>query len=156
MKAKVKVTSVELTHEDLVTLFSTALYGNSAIECHYNKSDYPNIKFEESDCYEDVIAKILLGGGEVEIVDNEGFDTNEEDVSFYGIEGINWNDCYAEDDGYGNYIPTYKINLRCILNGIETERGYELAKELLIDEEGDMWTAYNLLQIIVFGEEVYG
>lgn len=155
MEAKVKIVSVSLTHEDLVTLFSTALYGNDAVECHYIKADYPNISFDMEDCYEDIIAKILLNGGEVIIVDNEGFDSDEENVSFYGTEGVNWKHCYAEDDGYGDYIPMYKINLQNVINGIKTERGYKLAKELLVDEVGDMWTAYNLLQIIVFGEEVY-
>lgn len=159
MEAKVKVVSVSLTHEDLVSLFSTALYGNDILECSYNKSDYPNIQFEETDCYEDVIAKILLGGGEVTIIDNEGAESDANDICYYGKKSKNWQSTgIIEGNGWRGkyYSPTYKINLQNVIKGIKTTEGYKLAEELLINEEGDFYTAFNLLQIIVFGEEIYG
>lgn len=158
MEAKVKVVSVSLTHEDLVNLFSTALYGNSMMECDYIKSDYPIVLFEESDSVEDVIAKILLNGGEVTIVDNEGAEADTEDICYYGKKSKNWQSNGVVDGVCWSgkyYAPTYKINLQNIINGIKATEGYKLAKELF-NEDGDMWTAYNLMQIIVFGEEVYG
>lgn len=158
MEAKVKIVSVELNHEDLINIFSTALYGNSAMECLYRKSDYGNIPFLLTDTREEVIAKILMGGGEVTIIDNEGAEECVDDVCHYGKKGKNWQSNGVIDMGgyYKCYSPMYKVNLRNILNGIKTERGYELAKSLLIDENGDMWTAYNLLQVVLFGEEIYG
>lgn len=159
MEAKVKVVSVSLTHDDLVSLFSTALYGNDILEGSYCKSDYPNINFEETDCFEDIIAKILLNGGEITITDNEGAESNAKDICYYGKKSKNWQSTGIVE-GYGwsgkYYAPTYKINLQNILNGIKSPEGYKLAEELLINEEGDFYTAFNLLQIIVFGEEIYG
>ena len=57
----------ELTHDDLVNLFSTALYGSSYLSSNYE--DDVKVDKNDDDCYEDVLAKILLSGGKVKITD---------------------------------------------------------------------------------------
>lgn len=159
MTAKFEITDIVLTHDDIVNLISTAFYGNPAVAYEYDKALYPNIEFCDCDSAEDVIAKILLNGGNIIVTDNEGGEDEQEDVEFYGKPFVNWQSTSIEEYvGWlgTTYFPRYTINLQNLINGIKSEKGYELAKQLLIDEEGDMWTAYSLLQIILFGEEVYG
>ena len=65
---KTKTTITELSHDDLVNLFSTALYGSSYLvaedegqsECDENGED---------DCLEDILANILLHGGSIKVTD---------------------------------------------------------------------------------------
>lgn len=71
------------------------------------------------------------------------------------------NDCVESkvhhlEEYNGYYHPAYRVGLEEILEGCSTDEGYEYAKELFLDEDGDFFTAYNLLQIIIFGEVVYG
>ena len=55
MKFKKQVTITEITQEDLVNLFSTALYGSTYLDADYPKRDI----YEEDDCYEDKLAKVV-------------------------------------------------------------------------------------------------
>ena len=61
-------------------------------------------------------------------------------------------------DGFENsvYYPVYRIGLEDIIEAAQTDEGYRYAKELWIDEMGDFYTAWNLLQLVIFGEVVYG
>ena len=52
-------------------------------------------------------------------------------------------------------VSVYQVNLKAILRACSTERGYRLLTETL-SGEGDYFTANNLLQIALFGEEIYG
>ena len=63
---KTKTTITELTHDDLVNLFSTALYGSSYLSADWD-DDLPT---NEDSCYEDTIADILLAGGHVYVKDH--------------------------------------------------------------------------------------
>ena len=71
MKLKNNVEIIDITHEDLVNLFSTALYGSSYLSAEYDKDFYNSIPKDkkEGDCFEDHIADVLLNGGEIYIYD---------------------------------------------------------------------------------------
>ena len=49
----------------------------------------------------------------------------------------------------------YEIGLQEILNGLSKPEANDDLQDF-INENGDMWTAYNLWQIIAFGEVIYG
>ena len=57
----------EITHDDLVELFSTALYGCEIFVVDW-PNDHPEI-FKEGDCIEDKLARCLLNGQHIIIGD---------------------------------------------------------------------------------------
>ena len=156
---KTKTTIEDLTQEDLVNLFSTAFYGSTYLSVEYEEA----IEYDEDDCHEDIIAKILLNGGSVRVTD-----------------------AYADGVHYGNlkyeynedYDATYTVTLEDIKRGLEraangtfntrkdvsrdfAERNMIFAKRsfnaFAYDEsEWDAITADCLMQIILFDEIIYG
>lgn len=139
----------ELTREELVNLFSTALYGDAIFSVDYNHN-------VEGDCIEDKIATNLINGNSIKITDN------------YSEDG---------DDAMGN-LPheidedgqiVYELKLTDIFTAIqnildcrntddETRELKNSVTELASGEDCD-WDycqANNLLQYILFGEIVYG
>lgn len=145
----------DITHDDLVNLFSTALYGSTYLDADYPEGDYYN---PYDDCYEDRIAKALLNGFSIDVIDT-----------------------YAEGCVHGN-LPhkideetedvSYKITLADIKKGLEKAGsgkfklnfdGEEVfarkAFEAFVDEDAtdfDLICADCLMQIIVFNEIIYG
>lgn len=98
MKLETKI--MELSQEDLVNLFSTAFCGSN-----YLSADYDNeVETDDEDCYEDVLAKVLLSGGAIKVTDG-----------------------YADGCRYGNlryefnedYDATYHVRYLDVLNGLE-------------------------------------
>lgn len=148
MKTKTIIT--EITHEDLVNLFSTATYGSSYFEVVKKKKDYYGTELEdENDCREDTWSKILLSGKAVYVLDY-----------------------YSEEEAYGN-LPhewdekreamKYTVTLKDIKNGLEkalNNGGWDgkCARDLIDDNSYnlDLPEAENLLQIITFGKAIYG
>ena len=148
MKTKTIIT--EINHEDLVNLFSTATYGSSYFEVVKKKKDYYGTELEdENDCREDTWSKILLSGKAVYVLDY-----------------------YSEEEAYGN-LPhewderreamKYTVTLEDIKNGLEKaldNGGWDekCARDLIDDNSYnlDLPEAENLLQIITFGEAIYG
>ena len=148
MKTKTIIT--EITHEDLVNLFSTATYGSSYFEVVKKKKDYYGTELEdENDCREDTWSKILLSGKAVYVLDY-----------------------YSEEEAYGN-LPhewderreamKYTVTLEDIKNGLEKaldNGGWDekCARDLIDDNSYnlDLPEAENLLQIITFGKAIYG
>jgi len=148
MKTKTIIT--EITREDLVNLFSTATYGSSYFEVVKKKKDYYGTELEdENDCREDTWSKILLSGKAVYVLDY-----------------------YSEEEAYGN-LPhewderreamKYTVTLEDIKNGLEKaldNGGWDekCARDLIDDNSYnlDLPEAENLLQIITFGEAIYG
>ena len=146
METKIEVTS--LTHEDLVDFLSTALYGCDNFEvgvASNSKHLYNKCKEEmgEAFCWEDGLAEVLLGGGELEVTDYYA----EEDPETFVAKGT-----AVSCDEDGNV--THRINYEDVLKGCSL--GYKYAEELFINEGGDYYTAWNLLQLVVFGELIYG
>lgn len=155
---KTKTTITELSHDDLVELFSTALSGSSYLGADYEKS----IEHDEKDCFEDILANILLHGGCIKV-----------------------NDYYSEGDVYGelpheldeeNECTTYFVTYDDIKRGLEkaadgtfnagndkwteqTKRSARVSFDSFMDEDRcdfDLVSADILMQIILFDEIIYG
>lgn len=148
MEYTTKTTITEIKHEELVNMFSLMLYGN----CNFivDNTDFRKEYIKATDdCIEEKMASILLNGGEVLIGD-----TNSE----------------GEDEHYGNLryifkdgIVYYRVTLQDIKEGLarcaDSKERYiqEAALSIMRDDgEADGWDGDNILQIILYGEVVYG
>lgn len=151
MKTKTEV--YDISHEDLVNLFSTALYGSSYLGCNYHVDDNDaTVVFNERDCFEDKIAKCLLAGKRVAMVDHycEGSD------EFYG----SLEHRYDEESG----CMLYMLDLDTIKKGLETmlNAGGWKAKYVMMMINDDNYCEFDqiaadaIMQNIMFGEEIYG
>lgn len=139
MEAKFKVVALE--HEELVDILSTALYGCDWTMTDYDRKIWESIHPDGDDsCFEDKLAELLLLGHPIYITD-----------------------IWAEGERYGDVCESiikgdeteYIVTLDRILETASTQDGYELVKEILCGE-GDYYTGNNFLQMVMFGEVVYG
>lgn len=137
MKTEIKVT--ELTHEELVDLLSTALYGSNWFEASYDSKVYKSLTETEGDCFEDALADMLLAGHKIKITD-------------YYAEGESYSKRCVGFDGED---AEYEVTLKDFLRTASTKSGFKLVEEVL-DGDGDFWTADAFLQRVVFGKEIYG
>lgn len=146
MKVSIEVT--ELTHEDLVDILSTALYGCNYLSVDLDDEFYDKIPREkcQGSCMEDEAADILLNGGNLKITDYEADGKLYLNKLHPQKKGP-----HLDKAGRGKYFLT----LQDFLWACSTERGYKLLTETL-SGEGDYFTANNLLQIAMFGKEIYG
>lgn len=137
METSIKVTS--FTHEELVNLLSTALYGSTWFEADYDSKIYKSLKEKNGDCFEDALADMLLAGHKITITDYEaeGESHSKKCVGFDGDAAV------------------YEVNLKDFLRTASTKTGYKLVEEVL-EGDGDYYTGDAFLQRVVFGEEVYG
>lgn len=157
MKTQTKIT--DLSQADLVSLFSTAFYGSSYLSADYEES----IEYDEDDCYEDIMAKILLNGGKIMVTDGYA------DGCHYGSLPYQFNEDY--DVTYDVTLEDIKRGLERAVNGTFNLRedvgsdfangNMEFAKRsfnaFAYDErEWDLVTADCLMQIILFDEIIYG
>lgn len=147
MKTKTIIT--EINHEDLVNLFSCAIYGSNIFDVRIKRTDYYETPLEdENDCREDKWAKVLLSGKAIHVYDN-----------------------YAEGEHYGNlpYRITapdgdvcYHVTLADIEAGLSKACSsdsyiHDYVRHLAFEPENlDQSEAEALLQYILFGEEIYG
>lgn len=156
---KTQTTITDLTKEDLVNLFSTAIYGSNYLSVEYDEP----VEHDEQDCYEDVIANILLNGGAVKVTDSYAdgchygklrWEFNEDYDAIYHVRFIDiWQGLEKAANG--------TFNLRPDVGEDYAERNKEFAKRsfnaFAFDErDWDMITADCLMQIILFDEIVYG
>ena len=159
MKIKRQTKIEELSHEDLVDLFSTALGGNPRISCDYDKDFYNSIPVGKvnGDCYEDKIADVLLNGGKIYLYDEVA------DGQVYGNRGetIEEENCVM----YPTDLEDVKRGIENAFNGTfnfsyDEEKRYAMeCAEDLYDEDRcnlDLTEADALLQIIMFNEIIYG
>ena len=137
MKTEIKVT--ELTHEELVDLLSTALYGSNWFAASYDSKVYKSLTETEGDCFEDALADMLLAGHKIKITD-------------YYAEGESYSKRCVGFDGED---AEYEVTLKDFLRTASTKSGFKLVEEVL-DGDGDFWTADAFLQRVVFGKEIYG
>ena len=150
MEIKMQIT--DITHDDLVNLFSTALYGSSWMGCAYDRQAYISSDlYDQNDCLEDRLAKIMLNGGRIEIIDHYAED--EDDIQGHVLKEIHWDD--------ENECMRYIISLDDIKKGLQRACKHDYAKTYvmnLCDQDGsfDQAEAEALMQFIIFGEEVYG
>ena len=146
MKTKINI-NAELEHDDLVNLFSAALYDNPAFDCTYTNESKDKV-YTTGDCYEDVIAKILLNGGVVYVAD--AYSETDEDV--YGNnKRVYW------DEFHGCMV--YPITLQEVVAGLELASSKGEARKVMKllndDFTFDMIDANVLMQYICFGEVIY-
>lgn len=149
MKARI----TELNHEDLVDLISTAFTGNESMGIDYDSDVWkalPEEKKTKNPCIEDICADLLLCGHTITIAD---FEAEE-----YGLNGTKGK--MAKNDGWGGCyaykVGLYEISYQDILDACSSEKGLPWATEMFVDENGDYWTGYNLIQIAMFGDIIYG
>ena len=157
MKTETKIT--DLTQEDLVNLFSSAFYSSYYLSADYEEA----IEHDEDDCYEDIMANILLNGGTIKVTDSYA------DGCHYGDLQYEFNE---------DYDATYRVSYIDILNGLEraangtfnlrpdvsedyAKSNMEFAKRSFNafaydDRDWDYFTADCLMQIILFNEIIYG
>ena len=139
MKTTIKVTEFE--HEELVDLLSTALCGSSWFEADYDSKIYETLKVKNGECFEDKLADMLLAGHKITIIDHEA-------------DGESYSNNFVRFEGeYESAV--YEVGLKDFLKTASTKRGYQLVDEVL-SGDGDYWTADAYLQMVVFGEEIYG
>lgn len=150
MKTRTEIT--EITHDDLVKLFADSTYGSSWLSISSNAKDLA----EEGDCREDVWAKTILAGREIHAHD-------------YLSEGCVYGNlkCKLKKQGdmYGYYeYATYTFGLEDVKNGLQkcldSDDSY-IKKCVLdfMDDDSSSWDiteAESLMQIILFGELIYG
>lgn len=158
---KTKTTITELNQEDLVDLLCTATYGSNWLGCFARVRT--GVKVTDGDCIEDVWAKCLLAGHPIECTDY-----------------------YAEGEAYGtlphtmdeNENVTYQVTLEDIMKGLQacadgtfSHTNYDDADngdsevswiaecfQHFKDGDGEMDQpeAEALMQVIMFGELIYG
>ena len=149
MKTKVEI--YDISHDDLVNLFSTALYGSSYFECNYHVDDNDEtVEYKPTDCYEDKIARCLLAGKRVEMRDHFA----EDDDEHYGTLTHRWNKDYC--------CMCYDLTLDDIKRGVEKMLGdgewHNKYAQMWINDDNafDMCVADAIMQCVIFGEEIYG
>lgn len=150
---KTRVVISDITHDDLVDLFSTALYGSSWLGCDYRVDDNCKVvEMKPSDCIEDRIARCLLCGKKVELLDRYAED--EDDHYNSAIEH------YWDKD---EECMCYKISLSDIEKGLSRILagqgwGAKYVMELVNKDDGnfDQVAAESIMQRILWGQEIYG
>lgn len=123
---KKEVKVLELTKEDLVTFFSAATYGCGYWSVKIKKNSISIYDLDTNQCIEEIWADALLKGGKLVVTDNE-------DESKYVVD---------MEKVLKGYTKCYEVSPQTMVNFEE--------------ENEDMWDGYNLMQVILFGEIIYG
>lgn len=148
MKTKTIIT--EIKQEDLVDFFSTAIFGSEFFDIKVPKNSYYGTELEsEDDCREDKWAKVAMSGKPIYVYDY-----------------------YSEEESYGDkphkWIASkeamrYTITLDDIKAGIQkcidsdSDFLQECARDLINGGyDLDLPEAEAILQVITFGELIYG
>ena len=162
MKVVKNNTISDLTHENLVDLFATALYGSSYLYAYYDDVFYNSLPDDkkQGDCLEDELADTLLNGGEIYIFDSYA------EGELYGE--LQKKEIAESEDGCED--GKYTLTLKDIIEGLEhaangTYKKYnededygETAFDYYAKDSSafDLTEADILIQIILFNEVVYG
>jgi len=172
MKADIVINNIEITHEDLVTLFSDALYGDYTFDVYVDEKNKP-LKEGKGDCYEDKLANVILNGGYISVAVNEEADNDKKRVD--NISKVLKIEEYQEEvrslyPGHPKetiYTPVYHIDKARIeqafkeilskkVTGEYSDGLYKNYEATFVNEDGDFYDAWNIFQYIVFGDVIYG
>lgn len=147
MKTKTIIT--EVTHDDLVNLFSGATYGSEWLSIGSPLGASQGL-LTEDDCREDAWAKVILASKKLYFYDYYAEDEND----FNGSLPHKW-DKYNECMRYDFTLEDIEKGIaKCLDNeGWEAECAYDLINK---PENLDLYEAEAIMQVIVFGEVVYG
>lgn len=148
---KVEVTISDISQENLVDLFSVALYGSDRFFARVKRKDYEPLRCA-GDCIEDKLAKVLLNGGSIYVFDKYADDEND----FYG-NPVALTHEYSEEDE----AMCYTVKLPDVEDGLarayESQYACDYLKHLMYDPcQMDITEADALLQFVLFGEVIYG
>lgn len=164
---KTKTVISEITHDDLVNLFSTALYGSTWLSATYRTEDWEFVKgqqLKETDAsFEDKLAYILLNDGHIWFYDHIAEDKDEV------YQGRFCENCYWD---YTRNMACYEVSLDSIRQGLQSAMDGEFicycnedekdwAKNVvckMLQYDGgdyDIDDAELIMQIILFSEVVY-
>lgn len=147
---KIEVEISELTHEDIVNLFSAATYGNDwlgiSIPKEYREAPY----LKDIETLENKYAAILLHDGQLHACD---YYAEDADDVFGDILA------YKYDRRSG--CMKYSFNLADVEKGLEKAFKDSCAREYVMHlmdepEQLDLNEADILMQYIMFGEQIYG
>lgn len=158
---KTKTTITEINHDDIVNLLSTGIYGSEIFMLDYNSRTYEKLENKgNEECLEDKCATLLLNGKSITISDRY----SEDESDFYGVLSHKWDKEYE--------VMDYKVTLDNIISGLQRcldgtfkindgcdeEVGYirKCMSDLMNDGDLDLYEAQNILQVIVFGQIIYG
>lgn len=123
--------------DELMYILSGALYGSCWASADYKKEDKEKYAKPEHDCFEEILADILQGGGKICITDEDEVAEAENEEEAKAAE--HW--LGLED--FRQALSTFK-------------EGYPQMWSDLVDEQADYWTYDSILQIACFKELVYG
>lgn len=140
MKFSLQVT--EITHDELVSVFSMLCCENDfSVGC--KKKDYAQVPEDKrnGNCIEDKCADVLLNGGKIYVTDIQA-------------EGQVYSELPHTIDEEDESV-TYEVTLEDFLKGFSNADAMEYVQDLA-DENDDYWTAYNLIQFVLFGGLIYG
>lgn len=155
---------VQFNKDQLVNIFSTALYGNNALGADCGVQVNPNSKFYEAidpddqdeDTLEDSLSQHLLNGGTLILWDL--YAEEDDDVQGKYADTAFWD----EELDWMGYPVTYEEMMRRI-NKVLADGGDDaqfcaklVAKVESEDVSFDLWDGWNLVQYIMFGELIYG
>ena len=172
MKADITINKLDITHDDLVTLFSSALYGDSTFDVYVDEKNKPLKIKGEGDCYEDYLANVLQNGGYICVAVNEEADNSKDRVDNVSdvleIAGFDEEErrLYPGHPIETIYTPVYHVDMKRIEEAFKeilskkTRKNndylYKNYEATFVDEDGDFYDAWNIFQYIVFGDVVYG
>lgn len=129
-----------ISKETLVDLFSTATYGSNWLEITTLKAercldDNLTEEYLQSRCCEERWADRLLNGGHIVCYD------------YYA----------AEDNEEGN-PARYQVDLNTLKERLKLARDKEAVRDWcdFVLENDDYYTCNNLMQVVMFGEVIYG
>ncbi len=148
--------TMELTHDILVNLISSATYDSPWLGIDYDK-DKCDGHLKSEDCPEDIAADILLAGGSIQF-----FDYYAEDAYDVHSSKGKWD----ADMRAAVYLVTLEDIKAGLQNAIgenfvyygEVDKSWAKIDVIdLLEDEGafDAYAADNLMQIILFREIVY-
>lgn len=158
---------VELSHDDLVFFIHYAL-----CYLHISWDNENNELISNTSNLEEMIADILVGGGEIKVSDVSAVDeydfhnannlrTSVEILPMYSLSRIKWvsfksNNILGktlESNVKNVKVPTYHITLQDIYNGINKEEAMPHSKDLFF--HCGISNVKDLMQYILFGEVIY-
>ena len=123
---KLQVKVKEMSFDELVNAIETSTYGSDWLSIHC-PSEYKEM-YDNSEyrCHSETLAEILLAGGKIELEDHEQEKTMEVDLNRMLKQ-------------MGVYIKKYPQYLNDIQN-----------------EDDDYYTWNNYIQVVMYGEIIYG
>lgn len=149
---KTKTTIIEITQEDIVNVLADVLYSSHWLSCYYDNTEYKKLENKSNDdCVEDKLAKLLLAGKTITLVDTYAED--EDDVN--GNLEHEWDEELG-GIAYKVTIDDFKRGIEKCFNSDEMYKRESAYKVFFTDYTGEYYDADIVVQTIVLGDYIYG